>query len=582
MMNSTIQQIEATKKFEKILNLFEDIAPGNQKVQKQISLLTNSKENFIKKLQTEWLSMKVPKFTELEIREINQTYFMDLERINELRVIQGLEKIALVDSRNWVIKSEHCWSGWDPEAGAYMTDPLLYQGTVNYKKLFEPLVVSDKSSNSINLIWTLEKILKCGSKMGLSSDNWINVFLTLAKEHMKHDFQTLTRHSDNVDQLFMQLTASINSDHEISKIRTAIGQISRKPQELLQTALYQLLAYYTMLLSIEYPTMTESAIRLKADHYSCISAIHLVSKNTGAVINQFVALRQQENENVSVLAITNLVTSHEAQNQSDKATTVLYLPESCTRLDKQASQATNVQDLVLATSKLTLNKNNRGRQTMSRSHSRDGKYSRSQSRDKDYRKSRESRDRNPKARYRNEKNDRRYSQKGYREKSYDRRSSSYDRGHSKNDRRSDSQSQKYSRNDKKDKKYERRNSSENKKQYPRRDSSSRNKNENRERSKSKQREKSPRNMNCLRCGGSHLSSSCKKYDFYNGEPCSTCQFLHSTANHKGNRQSSFEKRPKNVYSIPDHQYRDPYDGIYSTSVTKSDSTAENIFRDPKN
>ena len=82
-MNNTIQQIEATKKFEKILDLFEDIAPGNQKVQKQISLLTNSKQNYIKKLQNQWLSIQVPKFTELEIREINQMYFMDLDRINE-------------------------------------------------------------------------------------------------------------------------------------------------------------------------------------------------------------------------------------------------------------------------------------------------------------------------------------------------------------------------------------------------------------------------------------------------------------------------------------------------------------------
>jgi hypothetical protein len=577
MMNSTIQQIEANKKFEKILNLFEDIAPGNQKVQKQIATLTNSKENFIKKLQTQWLSMKVPKFTELEIREINQTYFMDLERINELRYIQGLEKITLVDSRNWVIKSEHCWSGWDPEAGAYMTDPLLYQGTVNYKKIFEPLVVSDKNSNSINLIWTLEKILKCGSKIGLSSENWITVFLTLAKEHMPHDFQTLTRHSDNVDNLFMQLTASINSDHEISKIRTSLGQISRKPQELLQTSLYQILSFYTMLLSIEYPSMTESAIRLKADHYSCISAIHLVSKNTGAIINQFVALRQQESENVSVLSITNLVTSHEAQNQGDKATTVLYLPESCTRLDKQASQAESVQDLVLATSRLTLNKN-RDRKSFSRSYSRDRKNSRSGSRNRDDRKYRESRDRNQKSKYRNEQNDRRFSSKN-REKSYD-RSSSHDKG--RNDRRKNSQSQRYSRYDSKDKKYERRDSSDNvKKQYPRRSSSNK-KYETRDRSVSKKREQSPRNTNCLRCGGAHLSSSCKKYDFYNGAPCTKCEFLHATADHRGKRQNSIEKKPKKEYSIPDHRYRDPYDGIFSTSVIKSDGTPENIFRDTKN
>ena len=48
-MNSTIQQLQANQKFEKLLNLFEEIAPDNQNGQKQISLLSNSKGNYIKK-----------------------------------------------------------------------------------------------------------------------------------------------------------------------------------------------------------------------------------------------------------------------------------------------------------------------------------------------------------------------------------------------------------------------------------------------------------------------------------------------------------------------------------------------------
>ena len=580
MLNSTIQQIEANKKFEKILTLFEDIAPQNEKVKKQIAALTNSKDNFIKKLQTQWMTKKEPKFNELECREINQAYYMDLERINELRDIQGLEKITLVDSRNWIIKSETCWSGWDPEASAYMTDPLLYQGTVNFKKVFEPLIVSDKDSKSINLIWTLEKILEAGTKIGLSNENWINVFLTLAKDYMPHDFQTLSRHSNNVDSLFMQLTASINSDFEISKIRTSLGQICRKPQELLQTALYKVLSLYTMLLSIEYPAMKEPAIRLKADHFSCISATHLVSKNTAVIINQFVALRQQESENVSVLSLTNLVTTHEAQNIGDKISTVLYLPESCTRLDKQASQAESVQDLVLASSRLSLNKD-RDKKSFSRSYSRDKnrkdhrKDSRSGSRNRNDRNYRESRDKNQKSKYRNDKDDRRYSSK--------KRETSYNRSSSRNQDRNKSrgnQSQRPSRYDSREKKYQRRDSSDNgrtDKKYPYRRSLS-----NKTPDRNKNRNQSPRNTNCLRCGGSHLSSSCKKYDFYSGKPCDRCDYLHSTDSHKSSREKSIDKKGRNEYSIPDHRYRDPPDGIFSTAVIKSEGENENIFRNEKN
>jgi hypothetical protein len=42
-MNTTIQQLQANQKFEKLLNLFEEIAPDNEKVQKQISLLSNQR-----------------------------------------------------------------------------------------------------------------------------------------------------------------------------------------------------------------------------------------------------------------------------------------------------------------------------------------------------------------------------------------------------------------------------------------------------------------------------------------------------------------------------------------------------------
>ena len=170
-----------------------------------------------------WHAIQTPKFTELEIREICQGYYMGLERTNEMRLVQGLNKIAIVDSRNWVVKSESAWHGWNCESGSYYSEPLLFQGAVNYTKIFEPLTISDKQSGSINLIWTLQKFLKVGSRMGLSQENWVTVWLTLAKDHMANDFQALSRNSDDADALFIQLTASINSDNEIAKIRTALG-----------------------------------------------------------------------------------------------------------------------------------------------------------------------------------------------------------------------------------------------------------------------------------------------------------------------------------------------------------------------
>ena len=231
-MASTIAQLESNRKFEKLLDLFQQIAPNNQAVQKEISTLTNSKANYIKNLQAKWNAIQPPRFTELEIRELNTAYFDTLESTNEERTLQGLPRVAMVDSKNWIVKTEGNWFGWDPENSRYYIKPLLYEGSINFQKIFEPLVISDRELNSINLIWTIDKILVQGEKMGLSPSGWINVWLTLAKSHLPNDFQSLSRYSSEGDKLFMQLTASINSENEISKLRSALGKITRKPNEM--------------------------------------------------------------------------------------------------------------------------------------------------------------------------------------------------------------------------------------------------------------------------------------------------------------------------------------------------------------
>ena len=117
--------MQSNRKFEKLLDLFQEIAPQNQNVQKQIFILSNSKNNYIRQLQDKWNQIQPPNFTELEIREINQSYYNTLDQTNEERERQGLPKIGVVDSKNWVVKSENSWHGWDCEQARYFPEPLL-------------------------------------------------------------------------------------------------------------------------------------------------------------------------------------------------------------------------------------------------------------------------------------------------------------------------------------------------------------------------------------------------------------------------------------------------------------------------
>ena len=262
-MNSTIAQLQNQAKFETLLNLIGDIAPQNAQVQKELSTLTNSKKNFIQKLQTQWASIVPPAFTAIQILEINQGYYDNLERTNEFRQVQGLPRIGFVESRNWVIKTENFWHGWSPETQTYYSDPLLFEGQVNFSKIFDPLVVSSRESGAVNMIWTVQKFLRQGTKMGLSQPNWAAVWLSLAKNYMPNEFQSLARYSEDPDALFIQLTAAINSEHESCKIRNSLVKVHRKPNEMVQSPLYQVKSNYEMLLAIEFPELDKSQISLR-------------------------------------------------------------------------------------------------------------------------------------------------------------------------------------------------------------------------------------------------------------------------------------------------------------------------------
>ena len=91
------------------------------------------------------------------------------------------------------MKSDDKWKGWNPEISAYFETPILFEGNLNFSINLEPLIVSDKESGSINFIWKIRKFIERGGSMMLSEKNWISLFLTLAKNHMPNDFQSLAK-----------------------------------------------------------------------------------------------------------------------------------------------------------------------------------------------------------------------------------------------------------------------------------------------------------------------------------------------------------------------------------------------------
>ena len=104
-----------------------------------------------------WHQREMSVFTELEIRQMNSTYYSDKARKQVSSKLHGQDLVEM-PSRDWVIKTETAWKGWNASESNYYETPILFEGDIGYEKNFAPLVVCDPASKSVNLIISLERL----------------------------------------------------------------------------------------------------------------------------------------------------------------------------------------------------------------------------------------------------------------------------------------------------------------------------------------------------------------------------------------------------------------------------------------
>ena len=135
MASSLFQSIEAKEQIEKVLVAINDALPGKKSIQDELSKYSQSKDTFIKQLQEMWHQREMPIFTELQIRQMNSTYYSDKSRKQVSSKLHGQELVEM-PSRDWVIKTETAWKGWNASESSYYETPILFEGDIGYDKNF--------------------------------------------------------------------------------------------------------------------------------------------------------------------------------------------------------------------------------------------------------------------------------------------------------------------------------------------------------------------------------------------------------------------------------------------------------------
>ena len=548
--NNTIQNLEINDNLETVLNLLQDVAPANQKIKDQLGKISKNRNTFITQLQEKWHSRTRPTHTELDIKTLNTQFYAD-EDLNEIIAEANGRTQCKMGSRDWIIRGADKWIGWDAENSQYFPLPILFEGPLDFQRNFENLVVSDRESGSINLIWTISKVLDKGINMCLSDANWISCFLHLGKSYLPNSYQAMSRYSANLEGLFTTLVSSVNGDHEIAKLRTCMSKLSRKPGEMVQACLYKLRAQYEMILQISFPAMDEATITLRADNYASNCAKFFVSSKTGVICEQYISYKISRGNENTVLKISNLITQHEAINAHDRITTIHSLPDSACRLDLQMYQCANIEDLMVQTAQMQVS-DRRSKSPYQPSK----RYSKSPSQNRQsYPYKNQSRSPSTERQHRPNSRGREHQNREHRKENYH-------------------QGRNRSKTNSKDRYPKKRNTSTHKDKPQgdkNRSSYQRNHYEKSKSPSSRTRGRTPvqgdaRQVTCVRCGDPHYGNACTKYVYYDGEPCSICNFLHKTRDHRG-RSTSVDKNSQHNGArkrphIPDFKYRD-LDGFQS-------------------
>ena len=127
-----------------------------------------------------------------------------------------------------------------------------------------------------------------------------------------------------------------------------------------------------MILQINNPNFTDEQCQTKSDHYSVTCVQYLVNEACFRAFQLFTNAKSLENEATSVSESCNFISSQENVGTEFQITATLYLPKSCTQLDLQSLEATNLTDLVISSTNLMYQRRNSGGDNKNTDTRRDG------------------------------------------------------------------------------------------------------------------------------------------------------------------------------------------------------------------
>ena len=112
MTSNLLQSIETKEQLHNVLAAINEAFPNQAPIESELGKYTASKEQAIRRLQQEWYNRVLPLYTELQVRQMNSSYYSE-KAAKQIAANLGGKTYIEMDPRNWVVKTATRWSGWN-------------------------------------------------------------------------------------------------------------------------------------------------------------------------------------------------------------------------------------------------------------------------------------------------------------------------------------------------------------------------------------------------------------------------------------------------------------------------------------
>lgn len=357
-MASFISAHQIKSQNEQILELLETALPDNNLVQDQLKTLVNRRATWTKRLKVIFDSRTTPNDTEQSIKTKCMIKESEIDEQKVLRLASGANTENLPHPRDWVLRSTNSpWMGWQPTKKKYVK--IQYGNAVDFSH-FKAKIVTDQISGAIILVPSIKNIIAHGVHLGFNDDRYEELLLKFGREFLPHSFSAISQHINNLDLMFSEITSTINSDFEISKIRSSLRKIHRSSADSIMIPGLAIKSLWMSLFQIAHPELTLEVITKKSEAHTMTTIKNLVNKTTLNLLNQFITYKHTDTKPLDLNEYTAFISSVEVSEPGCRFQDSLSVPASCALLDINSFDQSSMDSVVMGIQSLKVGRSSSG------------------------------------------------------------------------------------------------------------------------------------------------------------------------------------------------------------------------------